>query len=90
MVQTNRFTDRRSKLLPCQMERLKQMHQEGTTYAELERIFKLAKGGPKRICYPEQHKAKMKQIDWTKYRYPEQHRKLNQEHRLYKKRLKAA
>jgi len=50
------FLDRRVKLLPCQRERIYQMHHaEGFGIRELARIFKVDKRRIQFIAYPERH-----------------------------------
>jgi len=54
------FLSKRVKLLPCQRERIFQMHHnESKGIRELSRCFKVNKRLIQFICYPERHKMNL-------------------------------
>jgi len=86
------FLDRRVKLLPCQRERIYQMHHlEVFGIRELSRIFKVDRRLIQFICYPERH---LKNLDdrkarggSAKYYVTEKNTTAMTKHRAHKKEI---
>ena len=87
----NKFLDRRTKMLPCQKERAKQLHEEGSSINSIARMFKVNKRTIQFLLFPERLKKNIADRElrggWKQYYDKEKHSKDIKEHRLYKKRL---
>jgi len=84
------FLDRRVKLLPCQRERVYQMHhRENVGIRHLSRIFNVNKRLIQFLCYPERLQANMEarknRGGSAKYYSTSKNTKAKREHREYKK-----
>lgn len=49
------FLDRRGKLIPCQKERIVQMHNEGRSISHLSRIFGVSRQTIQYIVFPDRY-----------------------------------
>lgn len=84
------FLSKRVKLLPCQKERIKRMHEiENYGIRQLARMFKVNRRLIQFICYPEREEAnkaaRAKRGGSKIYYKREKHTKAMKEHRNHKK-----
>ncbi len=88
------FLDRRVKLLPCQRERIFQMHhKEGYGIRPLTRIFKVDRRLIQFICFPERHQKNLELREARggsgNYYRTEKHKESMRRHRTYKREILA-
>lgn len=87
----NPFQDRRVKLLPCQREMVKYMHNNGASINSIARMFNVNKRLIQFIIFPERHAINLQHRKdrggSMVYYNKEKHVASVREHRQYKKKI---
>lgn len=82
------FIDRRTKMLPCQKERAKQLYSEGIGIRALARMFHVDKRLIQFLLFPERQKKNVqdreKRGGWKQYYDKTKHAEAIKDHRKYK------
>lgn len=82
------FIDRRTKMLPCQKERAKQLYEEGMAIRAIARMFHVDKRLIQFLLFPERQKKNLqdreKRGGWKQYYDKDIHKEATKEHRKYK------
>ena len=85
------FLDKRTKLIPCQVERMLQLHNEGVSIHKLAKMFKVSRRTIQFKVDPEKKKANLERRNerggWRQYYDKEEGRKSNKQHRNRKHKL---